>query len=121
MRISTNATPKLNSTREISPATAAAHRVVILAAAFKLIYRDPGVDGILLNIFGGMMRCNDIAEGLVAAAREVGLSKPLVVRLEGTNVERGREILRESGLPIEPVESMGDAAKKIVAAVKEVA
>ena len=92
-----------------------------VAAAFKLIYRDPGVDGILLNIFGGMMRCNDIAEGLVAAAREVGLSKPLVVRLEGTNVEKSREILRESGLPIEPVGSMGEAAKKIVEAVKEVA
>ncbi len=92
-----------------------------VAAAFKLIYRDPGVDGILLNIFGGMMRCNDIAEGLVAAAREVGLSKPLVVRLEGTNVEKGREILRESGLPIEPVGNMGEAAQKIVEAVKEVA
>jgi len=70
--------------------------------------------------FGGMMRCDDIAEGLVAAAREVGLSKPLVVRLEGTNVEKGREILRDSGLPMEPVESMGEAAKKIVEAVKEV-
>ena len=92
-----------------------------VAAAFKLIYRDPGVYGILLNIFGGMMRCNDIAEGLVAAAREVGLSKPLVVRLEGTNVEKGREILRESGLPIEPVGNMGEAAQKIVEAVKEVA
>ena len=91
-----------------------------VAAAFKLIYRDPSVDGILLNIFGGMMRCNDIAEGLVAAAREVGLSKPLVVRLEGTNVEKGREILRDSGLPMEPMESMGEAAKKIVEAVKEV-
>lgn len=92
-----------------------------VAAAFKLIYRDPDVDGILLNIFGGMMRCNDIAEGLVAAAREVGLSKPLVVRLEGTNVEKGREILRDSGLPIEPVGNMGEAAQKIVEAVKEVA
>jgi succinyl-CoA synthetase beta subunit len=92
-----------------------------VAAAFKLIYRDPGVDGILLNIFGGMMRCNDIAEGLVAAAHEVGLSKPLVVRLEGTNVEKGREILRDSGLPIEPVGSMGEAAEKIVQATKEVA
>jgi len=91
-----------------------------VAAAFKLIYRDPSVNGILLNIFGGMMRCDDIAEGLVAAAREVGLSKPLVVRLEGTNVEKGREILRDSGLPMEPVESMGEAAKKIVEAVKEV-
>ena len=92
-----------------------------VAAAFKLIYSDTDVKGILLNIFGGMMRCNSIAEGLVAAAREVGLSKPLVVRLEGTNVELGREILRDSGLPIEPVESMDEAAKKIVAAVKEIA
>ena len=90
-----------------------------VAAAFKLIYSDSDVKGILLNIFGGMMRCNDIAEGLVAAAKEVGLSKPLVVRLEGTNVEMGREILKKSGLPIQPVESMDEAAKKIVEAVKE--
>ncbi|MBZ5699445.1 MAG: ADP-forming succinate--CoA ligase subunit beta [Acidobacteriia bacterium] len=89
-----------------------------VAAAFKLIYSDPGVKGILLNIFGGMMRCNSIAEGLVNAAREVGLNKPLVVRLEGTNVELGREILEKSGLPIQPVNTMGEAAKKIVDAVK---
>ncbi len=91
-----------------------------VAAAFKLIYSDLDVRGILLNIFGGMMRCNSIAEGVVSAAHEVGLSKPLVVRLEGTNVELGRKILRESGLPIEPVESMDEAARKIVEAVKEV-
>ncbi len=90
-----------------------------VSAAFKLIYSDPDVKGILLNIFGGMMRCNSIAEGLVSAAREVGLDKPLVVRLEGTNVDLGREILRNSGLPIQPVDSMGEAAKKIVEAVKE--
>ncbi len=91
-----------------------------VAAAFKLIYSDPGVKGILLNIFGGMMRCNSVAEGLVAAAREVGLKKPLVVRLEGTNVELGREILEKSGLPIEPCGSMDEAAKRIVEAVKKV-
>ncbi len=91
-----------------------------VAAAFKLIYRDSDVKGILLNIFGGMMRCNDIAEGLVQAAREVGLSKPLVVRLEGTNIEKGRAILKGSGLPIDPVNSMDEAAKKIVEAVKDI-
>ncbi len=91
-----------------------------VAVAFKLVYSDPGVKGILLNIFGGMMRCNSIAEGLVSAAREVGLNKPLVVRLEGTNVEMGREILKNSGLPIEPASSMGEAAKRIVEAVKRI-
>ncbi len=90
-----------------------------VAAAFRLINSDPGVKGILVNIFGGMMRCDSIAEGLVAAAREVGLDKPLVVRLEGTNVDRGQEILRESGLDIVPVRTMADAAQKIVAAVQE--
>jgi succinyl-CoA synthetase beta subunit len=92
-----------------------------VAAAFKLIYSDQDVKGILLNIFGGMMRCNSIAEGLVNAAREVGLDKPLVVRLEGTNVELGREILMNSGLPIQPVDSMDEAARKIVEAVKRAA
>ncbi|MBC6497503.1 MAG: ADP-forming succinate--CoA ligase subunit beta [Alphaproteobacteria bacterium GM7ARS4] len=89
-----------------------------VAAAFKLIYRDEDVQGILLNIFGGMMRCNDIAEGLVNAARDVGLAKPLVVRLEGTNVEEGRKILKESGLSIEPKATMEDAARAIVESVK---
>ncbi|MBC6444510.1 MAG: ADP-forming succinate--CoA ligase subunit beta [Alphaproteobacteria bacterium GM202ARS2] len=89
-----------------------------VAAAFKLIYRDEDVRGILLNIFGGMMRCNDIAEGLVQAAREVGLKKPLVVRLEGTNVEQGQKILRDSGLPISPVGGMEEAARTIVEQVK---
>jgi succinyl-CoA synthetase beta subunit len=92
-----------------------------VAAAFKLINSDRDVKGILLNIFGGMMRCNSIAEGLVNAARDVGLDKPLVVRLEGTNVELGREILQKSGLPIEPVDTMAEAAKRIVEAVGEAA
>ena len=89
-----------------------------VAAAFKLIYRDSDVKGILINIFGGMMRCNDIAQGLVNAAEEVGLNKPLVVRLEGTNVEIGMEILKNSGFPITPVPTMDQAAKEIVQLVK---
>ncbi len=90
-----------------------------VAAAFKLIYKDEDVKGILINIFGGMMRCDSIAEGLVKAAGEVGLSKPLVVRLEGTNIEKGRKILKDSGLPIEPCVEMETAAKMVVKAVKE--
>ena len=90
-----------------------------VAAAFKLIYRDSDVKGILINIFGGMMRCNDIAEGLVNASKEVGLNKPLVVRLEGTNVEMGMEILKNSGFPITPVPTMDQAAKEIVELVKK--
>ena len=90
-----------------------------VAAAFKLIYRDSDVKGILINIFGGMMRCNDIAEGLVNASKEVGLNKPLVVRLEGTNVEMGMEILKNSGFPIKPVETMEEAAQKVVELVKK--
>ena len=90
-----------------------------VAAAFKLIYKDPDVKGILINIFGGMMRCNDIAEGLVNASKEVGLKKPLVVRLEGTNVEIGMDILKNSGFPIKPVETMEQAAKDVVDLVKE--
>ena len=89
-----------------------------VAAAFKLIYRDPDVKGILINIFGGMMRCNDIATGLVNASKEVGLDKPLVVRLEGTNVEMGMDILNNSGFPIKPVDTMEQAAKDVVAMVK---
>jgi len=92
-----------------------------VAAAFKLIYSDPDVKGILVNIFGGMMRCDSIAEGLVSAAREVGLGKPLVVRLEGTNVKLGRKILEGSGLPIESVKGMAEAAEKIVNAVRKAA
>lgn len=89
-----------------------------VAAAFKLIYRDNDVKGIMINIFGGMMRCNDIAQGLVNAAKDVGLDKPLVVRLEGTNVEKGMEILKNSGFPITPVPTMDQAAKEIVELVK---
>jgi succinyl-CoA synthetase beta subunit len=89
-----------------------------VATAFRLIYSDPEVKGILVNVFGGMMRCNSIAEGIVGAAREVGLDRPLVVRLEGTNVELGREILSKSGLNIIPATTLADAAQKIVAAVK---
>ncbi|MFZ4763240.1 MAG: ADP-forming succinate--CoA ligase subunit beta [Alphaproteobacteria bacterium] len=90
-----------------------------VTAAFKLILSAPGVEGILVNIFGGIMRCDVIAEGIVAAAREVSLHVPLVVRLEGTNVELGKKILSESGLPIIAADHLGDAAAKIVAAVKE--
>jgi succinyl-CoA synthetase beta subunit len=88
-----------------------------VATAFKLILRDPKVRGILVNIFGGIMRCDVIAQGVVAAAREVDLRVPLVVRLAGTNVDAGREILRTSGLTIIPAENLADAADKIVGAV----
>jgi succinyl-CoA synthetase beta subunit len=87
--------------------------------AFKLILSDPNVEGILINIFGGIMRCDVIAEGVVEAAREVALQVPLVVRLAGTNVELGKQILAESGLPILSADDLGDAAEKVVAAVKE--
>ncbi|MEO1310103.1 MAG: ADP-forming succinate--CoA ligase subunit beta [Pseudomonadota bacterium] len=86
--------------------------------AFKIITSDPAVKGILVNIFGGIMRCDVIAEGVVAAVKEVGLQVPLVVRLEGTNVELGKQILNESGLAITAADDLDDAAKKIVAAVK---
>ena len=86
--------------------------------AFKIITSDPGVKGILVNIFGGIMRCDVIAEGVIAAVKEVGLDVPLVVRLEGTNVEKGKKILSESGLAVMPADDLEDAAEKIVAAVK---
>ncbi|HEX8445889.1 MAG TPA: ADP-forming succinate--CoA ligase subunit beta [Sphingomonas sp.] len=92
-----------------------------VTAAFKLILSDPAVEGILVNIFGGIMRCDIIAEGIVAAAKEVNLSVPLVVRLEGTNVQQGKDILANSGLPIVSADDLGDAAKKIVAQVKQAA
>ena len=92
-----------------------------VTAAFKIILSDPAVKGILVNIFGGIMKCDIIAEGIVAAAKEVNLSVPLVVRLEGTNVAQGKEILGNSGLPIVAAEDLGDAARKIVAEVKKVA
>lgn len=90
-------------------------------AAFKIILNDPAVKGILVNIFGGIMRCDIIAEGVVAAAREMGISVPLVVRLEGTNVELGKKILAASGLKIVPADDLADAAVKITGAVKAAA
>ncbi len=92
-----------------------------VTAAFKIILSDPNVEGILVNIFGGIMRCDVIAEGVIAAAREVSLSVPLVVRLEGTNVQLGKDIMAKSGLPIIPADNLADAADKIVKAVKEAA
>ena len=87
--------------------------------AFKIILSDPNVEGILVNIFGGIMRCDVIAEGIVAAAREVSLQVPLVVRLEGTNVDLGKKIIKESGLAIIAAENLASAAEKIVLAVEE--
>jgi succinyl-CoA synthetase beta subunit len=92
-----------------------------VTAAFKIILKDPAVEGILVNIFGGIMKCDIIADGIVAAAREVNLSVPLVVRLEGTNVEKGKAILDNSGLAIVSADDLGDAARKIVAEVKQAA
>jgi len=92
-----------------------------VTAAFKIILSDPAVKGILVNIFGGIMRCDIIADGIVAAAREIDIKVPLVVRLEGTNVEEGKRILADSGLAIVPADDLGDAARKIVAEVKEAA
>jgi succinyl-CoA synthetase beta subunit len=92
-----------------------------VTAAFKIILSDPAVKGILVNIFGGIMRCDIIAEGIIAAAKEVNLSVPLVVRLEGTNVQQGKDILANSGLPIVAADDLGDAARKIVAEVKQAA
>ena len=90
-----------------------------VTTAFKLILSDPNVEGILVNIFGGIMRCDVIAEGVVAAAREVSLNVPLVVRLEGTNVDLGKKIMAQSGLPIIAADNLADAAEKVVKAVKE--
>ena len=90
-----------------------------VTVAFKLILSDPNVEAILVNIFGGIMRCDVIAEGIVSAAREVNLHVPLVVRLEGTNVELGRRILSQSGLPLIAAENFEDAARKVVATVRE--
>ncbi|HTS93418.1 MAG TPA: ADP-forming succinate--CoA ligase subunit beta [Stellaceae bacterium] len=90
-----------------------------VTTAFKLILSDANVEGILVNIFGGIMRCDVIAEGIVAAAREISLHVPLVVRLEGTNVRLGKKILADSGLPIVSADNLADAAEKVVKAVKE--
>ena len=87
-------------------------------AAFKLILKDPNVKGILVNIFGGIMKCDVIAEGITAAVKEIGLNVPLVVRLQGTNVELGKKILSESDLNVTPADSLTDAAEKIISAVK---
>jgi succinyl-CoA synthetase beta subunit len=89
-----------------------------VAEAFKLMLKNPELKAILVNIFGGIMRCDVIAEGVVAAAREVDLIVPLVVRLEGTNVELGKTILADSGLPIISGSDMADAAEKVVAAAR---
>jgi succinyl-CoA synthetase beta subunit len=89
-----------------------------VTAAFKIITADPKVKGILVNIFGGIMRCDVIAEGVIAAVKEVGLAVPLVVRLEGTNVELGKSIIAASGLDVIPADDLDDAAQKIVAAVR---
>jgi succinyl-CoA synthetase beta subunit len=92
-----------------------------VTAAFKIITSDPKVKGILVNIFGGIMKCDIIAEGVVAAVKDVGLKVPLVVRLEGTNVDLGKRILAESKLNVTPADDLDDAAQKIVAAVKKAA
>jgi succinyl-CoA synthetase beta subunit len=90
-----------------------------VTAAFKIITADPNVKGILVNIFGGIMKCDVIAEGVIAAVKEVGLEQPLVVRLEGTNVELGKAIIAKSGLNVIAADDLDDAARKIVAAVKK--
>jgi succinyl-CoA synthetase beta subunit len=92
-----------------------------IAEAFKIILSDPHVKGVLVNIFGGIMRCDVIAEGIIAAVREVNVSVPLVARLAGTNVARGKALLEESGLDVIPADDLDDAARKIVAAVKQAA
>ena len=91
-----------------------------VAAAFRIILSDPNVEGVLINIFGGIMRCDVIAGGVVEAARELSVDVPLVVRLEGTNVEQGKKIMADSGLAIIAADDLGDAAKKIVDAVRGV-
>ncbi len=90
-----------------------------VAAAFKIITSDPNVKGILVNIFGGIMRCDVVAEGVVAAVREVGLTVPLVVRLEGTNVELGKKVIKDSGLNVVSADDLDDAAQKIVRATRK--
>ena len=89
-----------------------------VAAAFKIIMKDPNVKGILVNIFGGIMKCDVIAEGVLQAVKETNLSVPLVVRLEGTNVDQGKEIIANSGLNVIPADDLDDAAQKIVGAIR---
>jgi len=86
--------------------------------AFRIILSDPKVKGILVNIFGGIAKCDVIAQGIIAAAKAVGLSVPLVVRLEGTNVDKGKQLLKESGLTLITADDLADAAEKAVAAAK---
>ena len=88
----------------------------MVAEAFRILLSDANVRAVLINIFGGIMRCDVVAEGVVAAAREIGIELPVVVRLEGTNVEQGKQILLSSGLDFEVADGMGDAAAKVVAA-----
>jgi succinyl-CoA synthetase beta subunit len=90
-----------------------------VANAFRIILSDKNVKAILINIFGGIMRCDRIAEGVVSASREIGASVPVVVRLEGTNVDLGKQILKDSGLPLTTADGMWDAAQKVVAAAKK--
>ena len=87
-----------------------------MTAAFKLLLSDPNVEGVLINIFGGIMRCDTIAEGVIAACKAVNLNVPLVVRMKGTNEDLGKKMLAESGLPIIAADSMEEAAQKVVAA-----
>jgi succinyl-CoA synthetase beta subunit len=90
----------------------------MITAAFRILLSDENVKAVLINIFGGIMRCDVVAEGVVAAAKAVGIQVPVVIRLEGTNVEQGKEILNESGLTFEVADSMRDAAEKVVAAAE---
>jgi len=90
-----------------------------VTAAFKIMLSNPKVKGILVNIFGGIMQCDTIAKGVIAAAREVKLTVPLVVRMKGSNEDLGKQILKDSGLPIISADSMGEAGKKVVAAIKK--
>ena len=90
-----------------------------VTAAFKIITSDPNVKGLLINIFGGIMRCDVIAEGVLAAVKEVGLAVPLVVRLEGTNEELGKQIINDSGLNVISADDLDDAARKVVAAIRK--
>jgi succinyl-CoA synthetase beta subunit len=89
-----------------------------VTAAFKIILEDPSVKAVLVNIFGGIMKCDIIAAGVIAAAKQIQIKIPLIVRLEGTNVEQGKKLLRESGLAIIPADDLGDAARKAVASLR---
>ena len=87
-----------------------------MTAAFKIILRDPAVKGILVNIFGGILRCDVLAQGVIAAVKELGVPVPIVIRMEGTNVEKGKQMLKESGLNFQTADDMNEAARKVVAA-----